>query len=190
MMDLTALARESLPLLSNDTKATFNHLLKVYIDDFIGLIQATNEAELRRFSRCILHAIYNAFPPPQITKSDMGPAVSEKKLIKEGTWETRKEILGWLIDGINCTIKLPMGKCKLLIKALNEATNFSRKHRKHYIPLKQFQKIHKRLQFARMAMAIGIPLLGPLDKGLAVAAKSNADQVVLTKSIYHCLKEW
>lgn len=41
-----------------------------------------------------------------------------------------------------------------------------------------------------MAMSIGKPLLGPLDHGLAVAAKSNTNQVVLTKSIYHCLKEW
>ena len=119
----------------------------------------------------------------------MGPAVSEKKLIKEGTWETCKEILGWLINGINQTIKLPMGKCESLIKELNETTNFSRKHKKYYIPLKQFQKIHGRLQFASMAMAIGKPLLGPLDCGLAVAAKSNTDEVVLTESIYHCLKE-
>ena len=76
-----------------------------------------------------------------------------------------------------------MGKCELLIKELNEATNFSRKHKKYYIPLKQFQKIHRRLQFASMAMSIGKPLLGPLDHGLAVAAKSNTNQVVLRENI-------
>lgn len=94
MMDLTPLAHGSLPSISDDTKATFKHLLEVYIDDFIGLIQALSKANLRQFARCILHAIYNAFPPPKITKSAMGPAVTKKKLVKEDRWETHKKILG------------------------------------------------------------------------------------------------
>ena len=57
MMNLEELAQKSLPSLSDDTEVMFKHLLEVYIDDFIGLIQANNEADLRRFSRCILHAI-------------------------------------------------------------------------------------------------------------------------------------
>ena len=33
--------------------------------------------------------------------------MSVKKLEKEGAWETRKEILGWILDGINRTMELP-----------------------------------------------------------------------------------
>jgi hypothetical protein len=40
----------------------------------------------------------------------MGPPISTKKLIEEGTWETRKEILGWMLDGITKTISLPQPK--------------------------------------------------------------------------------
>jgi hypothetical protein len=82
-----------LPSSEND-KRKFLSVLEVYIDDFIGLIQSTNKDHLLRCSRTILSAISNVFPPPEITNSLMGPAVSVKKLVNEGTWETRKEILG------------------------------------------------------------------------------------------------
>ena len=41
-----------------------------------------------------------------------------------------------------------------------------------------------------MAMAVGKPLLGPLDKGLATTEAKNRDIVILTESIYVSLKEW
>jgi hypothetical protein len=85
---------------SESDKQKFLNILEVYIDDFIGLIQSTNTNHLLRFSCTILSAISNVFPPPEITNNSMGPAVSVKKLVDKGTWETRKEILGWLFDGI------------------------------------------------------------------------------------------
>ena len=71
------------------------HLLEVYIDDFIGMIQLTDEAELRHFTRSILRAINEIFPPPDVTKSVMGPPLAPKKLEEDGPWEARKKILGW-----------------------------------------------------------------------------------------------
>ena len=70
------------------------------------------------------------------------------------------------------------------------AINYARNSPKKYIPLKQFQQIHSRLQFAPMAMAVGKPLLGPLDKGLATTEAKNEDIVILTKLVYVSLKEW
>ena len=43
-----------------------------------------------------------------------------QKLEEEGAWETRKEIIGWLLDGIQKTIQLPPDKCDKLIKILSE----------------------------------------------------------------------
>ena len=68
------------------------------------MTQCTNIAELTRQTRCILHNITDTFPPPDVSGSTIGPPISEKKLIEEGAWEIRKEILGWVLDGLYHTI--------------------------------------------------------------------------------------
>jgi hypothetical protein len=78
-----------LPSSEND-KRKFLSVLEVYIDDFINLIQSTNKDHLLRCSRTILSAISNVFPPPEITNSSMGPAVSVKKLVDEGNMGNTK----------------------------------------------------------------------------------------------------
>ena len=130
MMDVDWSSLPPLPEISDIEEAQFQKLLEVYIDDFIGLIQCKNENQLRRFSRNILNAIYNTFPPPAVTGSNMGPPVSRAKLELEGKWELRKEILGWLIDGLNRTIELPPNKCEKLLAGLDMTI---RKLRKKYL---------------------------------------------------------
>ena len=88
------------PKVDGDPNEAFLHLLEVYIDNFIALIQTTNVDHIKKLTRSLLNAISDIFPPPAITGSKMGPPISLKKLIAEGTWETWKEILGWLLDGI------------------------------------------------------------------------------------------
>jgi hypothetical protein len=153
-----------LPSSEND-KRKFLSVLEVYINDFIGLIQSTNTDHLLQFSRPILSAISNVFPPPEITNSSMGPAVSVKKLVNEGTWETRKEILGWLFDGIARTIELPENKGRT-IRIETKRLIRSKSNRVH---LKDFQKVHGKLQFAAITIPCGKPLLGPLDQAIATA---------------------
>lgn len=140
MMDLDATAKMSLPTLTDNTEGIFQHLLEVYIGNFIGLIQAADKESIWRFSWCILHVIYNAFPPPELTVSDTGPAVSAKKLKKEGKWETRKEILGWLINSVHCTIELSPNKCKTLCSKITLAIDYACNSPKKYIPQKNFRK--------------------------------------------------
>ena len=77
------------PITDDDDSKIF-HLLESYIDDFIALIQKTDKKKLLRLTRSILHAITDVFPGADITNSIMGSAISEKKLIQEGAWETRK----------------------------------------------------------------------------------------------------
>ena len=84
----------------------FMKLLEVYINNFIGIIQAKSIKELQHFTRAVLHAIYNTFLLPELTGSTMGPKISQKKLTEEGLWQTQKEIIGWTFDGIQRTIKL------------------------------------------------------------------------------------
>ena len=115
-----------IPKVDRDPNEAFLHLLEVYIDDFLALIQSTNKDHITKLTRSLLNAISDIFPPPSITGSKMGPQISMKKLIAEGTWETQKEILGWLLDGIALTIELPTTKCNSLLaelRAVRRLTN-------------------------------------------------------------------
>ena len=188
MMDIdwsTIPTPASLPTSEQD-KRKFLSVLEVYIDDFIGLIQSTDSDHLLRLSRTILSAITNVFPPPEITNSSMGPPVSVKKLVAEGTWETRKEILGWLFDGIARTIELPENKGRTI---RTETKRLLRSKDKH-VPLRDFQQVHGKLQFTAIAIPCGKPLLGPLDQAIAIAGQRNVNYVMITDDVRLCLSDW
>lgn len=174
------------PPTTERSKRQFVNLLEVYIDDFIGLIQSTNKDHLLRFSRTILSAITDVFPPPEITNSAMGPPVSIKKLIAEGTWEIRKEILGWLFDGIARTIELPENKGRTIRTEVKRILRGKSKR----VPTRDFQKVHGKLQFTSIAIPCGKPLLGPLDQAIAIAERHNRHHVTLTDDIRLCLRDW
>ena len=91
------------------TCAAFLRVLEVYVDDFCTMVQTSDVDTLRHVSRALLHAIHSVFPPPAITKHKGGDPVSIKKLLEgEGTWDVRKEILGWVFDGARRCIELPI----------------------------------------------------------------------------------
>ena len=64
--------------------AALIHLLKVYIDNFIAMIQCNNVTELTCLTCCILLRITNIFSLSDVSNTTMYPLISEKKLIKEG----------------------------------------------------------------------------------------------------------
>ena len=75
-------------------------IFEVFVDDFIGATNNLNPSHLQQASRAVLHGIHSIFPPPKITGHNGFDPISESKLHKgDGTWSTKKEILGWLFDG-------------------------------------------------------------------------------------------
>ena len=128
-------------------------------------IQSTEEDKIRRFTRCILKGITDIFPQPSETNSNIGPPISPKKLEEDGPWEARKEILGWILDGIARTIQLPEKKCQKLIDKLRTVG------RAKSITTKDLEKLQGKLQFASIGIPLGKPLLGPIDR---ILAKANA----------------
>ena len=156
-----------IPKADRDPNEAFLHLLEVYIDDFLALIQSTDEDHITKLTRSLLNAISDIFPPPEITGSKMGPPISVKKLIAEGTWETRKEILGWLLDGIALTIELPTTKCDSILAELRAVRRLTN------VPITRLRQLQGKLQFASIALPIGKPLLGPIDAFMAKASKRN-----------------
>ena len=115
------------------TPANKINTMEVYVDDFIAATNDNTTQNIAKLSRAMLHGIHSIFPPPKITNHNGGDPISEKKLKKlEGLWDTKKEILGWDIDGKNYTIQLPSqkeNKLQLLITTT---------YRKKAIPLKVF----------------------------------------------------
>ena len=159
-------------------------LLEVFLDDFIAIVQSTNEKELRRLSRILLHNIHKIFPGPEITGSNLGPPISKKKLEAEGPWSTRKEVLGWLLDGVARTIQLPESKATKITQALKTYG------RREVLSLKEFQEIHGKLQFTTIAIPIGRALLGPMDTYIANAGKARASRILVNKTLKGLSQDW
>ena len=174
-----------LPAEQKNPDLAFLHLLEVYIDDFIGLIQSVNKNEILKFTRCILKGIADIFPPPNLTNSKMEPPISAKKLVEEGAWKTKKEILGWLLDGLARTIQLPHHKCD---KLLTELRNIRRT--KHNVKLNVVQKLQGKLTFTSIGIPLGKPLLGTLDKVIANADRHNKKYVTMSENIKTYCRTW
>ena len=102
----------------DNTDKKFCHLMEVYVDDFILLLQTKSLTVLRDKTQNLLQAIYNTFSKQELNQQSN--PISVKKLEEEGVWETRKEILGWLFDGVRQSIKLKDDKRHKIIKLLQE----------------------------------------------------------------------
>jgi hypothetical protein len=69
----------------------------IFVNDFIGAGQGS-KARLNNSRRVLFHTLDELFREP----------ASTKKLAKgDGHWETRKLILGWIIDTLRMTTELP-----------------------------------------------------------------------------------
>ncbi|HEY9816807.1 MAG TPA: hypothetical protein V6D20_13560 [Candidatus Obscuribacterales bacterium] len=174
---------KDLPLM----RQNLHYLLEIFVDDAIGLVQSTCEASLRHYSRALLHAIHQIFPkaPPGSEQED---PISYKKLVldQEGVWAVRKEILGWLMDGINRTIQLPTKKVDKIQETIRSIC------RHQHCSLKELQSITGKLQHAALAVPAGRGLLQPLHSLAAHCIKADKQHVQLpTGSMAHtALKEF
>ena len=136
-----------------------NYLLEVFVDDFIGLVQATDEPTLLHHTRALFHGIHSIFPPTSVTHHDGEDPISQKKLDQgEGIWETRKEILGWIFDGIKRTIELPQQKVTKLRATITKIL------RHKSTTNGELMSLLGKLQHATLGIPAGRGLLAPLYK--------------------------
>ena len=56
--------------------------------------------------------------------------------------------------------------------------------------MQTFKKLHGKLQFATIALAIGKPLMGLLDAALSSAQNSSNKRVILTSELAQTLLDW
>ena len=137
-------------------QAEFAHLLEVYIDDYIGVLHSADASVLRHATRAMLHGIHSVFPPPTTGNPHDDPISYKKLLAGDGVWAVRKEILGWIFDGILRTMELPPEKIDKLLTTLSLAIT------QQWFHLTEFRTLVGKLQHAALAMPAGKSILTPL----------------------------
>ena len=94
------------------------YILEVYVDNFIACTIPTSKEQVKHIARGIMHGIHDVFPP---NRDDTKDPISDKKLRKgDGTFNTKKYLLGFDFDGINKTIWLEEDKRAALLTILHQ----------------------------------------------------------------------
>jgi hypothetical protein len=98
---------------------TSTKLLQVYVDDFChAATQSTDGTHIPIISQAAIHEIHALFPPPLVSNHNgKKEPISWKKLAQgKGNFDTTKEKIGFLFDGVKRTVRLPAKKALAYIK--------------------------------------------------------------------------
>ena len=138
----------------------------VFVDDFIQLGQG-GKRRMLALRRHLYHAIDDILASPNVSVEQRNEALSLKKLLKgEGAWETRKVLLGWIVDAMRQTIELPAHR-KLML-----ATIFSDLAQRNRVSRKSWERILGKLRFVSTAIPGSAGLFGALQ-GALTSSKST-----------------
>ena len=148
---------------------------RVFVDDFMNGLAGAPGRKRRRLeqtwvARAALHGIHAVFPPPDVLEHEGGrDSVSTKKLAKgDARFKLKETMLGFDLHGAQGrqrTVGLSDSKC-LRYRAQIRAA-LARPGR--CLPLREFQKIHGRIQHAAGAMPCMRGFMTPLNRALASA---------------------
>jgi len=161
--------------------ASYVNLVEVFVDDFIGATNNSTMKHLEHFSRAMLIGVRSIFPPPEVSGHHGQDPVSQKKLDQgEGSWETTKEILGWLVDGAHFTVQLMPDKvdkiCKLIKQVCKAKT----------VPKLRYQELASKIQHPSFGVPGGKGLFSPVHRTL----KTPKDFIVMTSELRQTLQDW
>ena len=88
---------------------------------------------MRAMRRHLWHTVDQVLAQPAETSDERPEAISIKKLRKgDGSWTTRKTLLGWVVDAMRQTLKLPPHRKMELAKPLDGPCRARRITRKHH----------------------------------------------------------
>ena len=157
------------------------NLLEVFVDDFCALTNDLSKEHLTRFSKALIHGIHSVFPPPEFSKHPGEDPISQKKLeAGDGTWATTKELLGWIVDGVNYTVHLSPCRCKKITTLITRIAHRPR------CPLQKFQQVAGKLQHASFAIPGGKGLFSPIYRAL----KGTPPVITITPLLKSALLDW
>ena len=117
--------------------------------------------EILHVSQAMLQSIHEVFPPPTKTNHQGHDPIAEGKLQKlEGLWDYRKEILGWIFNGVHRSIELAPKKFTSLMNELRKAEKST------YMRIKEFQSLVGKLRHASFAIPATKGLFSPCNEAL------------------------
>jgi hypothetical protein len=155
----------------------------VFVDDFIAMCQGPKPRR-QTVRRVLLHSLDEVFRPlqPGDNPHRKEPA-SEKKLGQgDGYWETRKLVLGWIIDTIAMTIELPPHRQDRLRELLQSIPRTQKR-----TSVRKWQQILGELR----SMAIAIPGSRGLFSWMQETLKHRSDnRIRLTQSVHDCVQDF
>ena len=143
-------------------------LLQVYVDDFCyAATQSTDGTHIPKIRRAAVQGIQALFPPTEITKHEGGKEPISRKKIKQGdgNFVTLKEMIGVKFDGVQHTVRLPVAKAKLYIKATHAIL-----HRKT-VPLKALQMLVGKLRHASIILPAAKGFFTPVNSAMQGSPK-------------------
>jgi hypothetical protein len=121
------------------------HSTDMFVDDFIQVGQG-DARQLMDLRRQLLHCVDEVLARP-LPDEGRNEVVSLKKLLKgNGSWGTRKLILGWIVDTVRQTIELPPHRKQLLHDIFTELKGVNR------VSAKRWRSILGQLRFVSMAI--------------------------------------
>jgi hypothetical protein len=153
----------------------------VFVDDFIQLGQGGN-TRMTTLRRHLLHAVDEVLAMPSVAKSPRNEAISQKKLKQgDGSWATRKGVLGWVLDTLRQTIELPPHRKVALAEIFRDLKAKKR------VSGKKWLSILGKLRFVSTA----IPGSHGLFCALQLALNRSSDgRIRITRNLRHHLDEF
>jgi len=175
--------------LPTDERITSDTLAKLLKSIWMtSLVQSMSQQELIHFTRAVLHGIHTVFPPPGPMDDQTDEPISVKKLNQgDGLWNTQKEILGWLFDGITKCMKLPDDKVKKIRTALLQTAQAK------VVWLGDLEKLNGKLMHATIGIPNGQGLLSPVIATIATKGQNRfyKDKTIrLNNDTKQVLKDW
>jgi len=173
----------NLPPITSENADKLSKVLEVFVDDFICMLQAPTPASLQHATWAILHGIHTIFPPDHANPAN--DSISIKKLKQgDGMWDTRKEILGWLFDGVTRCISLPENKASNICKLIRDMTKGK------HTPYKELEKLNGKLIHASIGIPNGRGLLSPIIATLTQHQHRRRHNIRLNAATKGALNDW
>ena len=144
-------------------------LLQVYVDDFCyAATQSVDGAHIPTIRRAAIHGIHSVFPPTSVTKHAGGKEpISAKKLAAgDGNFESQKEMIGFVFDGVKRTVHLPPAKATAYIKETHTML------RRKTVPLKKLQTLVGKLRHASIILPAAKGFFSPLNDAMRGSPKT------------------
>ena len=153
----------------------------VFVDDFIQVGQG-GPKRMHTLRRHLLHSIDKVLATPASTDPDRNEAVSEKKMRKgDGSWATRKVLLGWVVDFLRQTLELPPHRKLELGQIFADLASRKR------ISKKMWERILGKLRFVSIAIPGSAGLFSALQHANQKACQGR---IRITQALRTCLNDF